>query len=89
VYAAKKINNGISATATVNCIAPDWPVSHFCLFAREKSAPDCDAASRQNSTQFFDHLLSLGDRGSFRFLTRDANASRALSGVHSAPMLSL
>jgi len=27
VYAAKKINNGTRATAAVNCIAPDWPVS--------------------------------------------------------------
>jgi len=25
---SKKINNGLSATAAANCIAPDWPVSH-------------------------------------------------------------
>jgi len=27
VYAANKINNGISVTAAANCIAADWPVS--------------------------------------------------------------
>ena len=24
----QKVNNGISATAAADCIAPDWPVSH-------------------------------------------------------------
>jgi len=27
-YTQQKINNGISATAAADCIAPNWPVSY-------------------------------------------------------------
>jgi len=47
VYAAKKISNGISATAAADCIAPDWPISQQ-PFPHEKSTPS-DATSHQNS----------------------------------------
>jgi len=40
---SKKINDGISATAADECIAPAWPVSHV------KNLTCCDAASQQNS----------------------------------------
>jgi len=52
VYAAKKINNDISATAAADCIAHDWPVSSWLLTV--KNLPRrCGLSSN-----FFDYFLN-------------------------------